>query len=65
MKLTEAQLRKLLRQFDGTGYLIVKTADKSWLTVNVHLGSKGTWYTGTMELTAYLETLKKEIQLDE
>ena len=46
MKLTKAQLNELLNQHTGTGYLVIKTNDKTVHIADIGIGKNGNWYIG-------------------
>ena len=46
MKLTKAQLNKLLNQHTGTGYMLIKMNDTTIKILEVSVGRNSTWRTG-------------------
>jgi len=61
IELTKSSYQKLKNYHIGSGAIFLNTP-KGILKINIHLERNGKFYTGTMELEAYLKALSEELK---
>jgi len=64
IELTKSSYQRLRNYHIGSGTIFLNTP-KGILKINIHLGRNGKFYTGTLELEAYLRALSKELKVME